>query len=212
MFAPRSAALVGATDSTTSFGGRVFRQMTGFGFAGKIYPVNPRLKEIGGLKCYREPEGPARDARPRRHHRLDRARVRRARRLRRDAACRSSRVFSAGFSETGTPEGRERQAKLLAFVRAVGHAPHGSELQRRHQLRRRLRDDVDRGDHGAARGRRATSASSARAGASARSTSCGARRRSASASATKRAPATKRISTRSISRASCCARRRPTSC
>ena len=47
LFNPRSAALVGATDHPTNFGGRVFQQMTGFGYPGKIYPVNPRLTEIG---------------------------------------------------------------------------------------------------------------------------------------------------------------------
>src|SRR3954467_8283358 len=52
LFAPRSVALVGATDHPTSFGGRVFQQMSNFGFPGAIYPVNPRLKEINGLKCY----------------------------------------------------------------------------------------------------------------------------------------------------------------
>src|SRR5712671_4604449 len=52
LFAPKSVALVGATDHPTSFGGRAFQQMTNFGYPGKIYPVNPRLKEIHGLTCY----------------------------------------------------------------------------------------------------------------------------------------------------------------
>src|SRR3954463_12377814 len=52
LFSPQSVALVGATDHPTSFGGRVFQQMTGFGYSGKIYPVNPRLKEINGYACY----------------------------------------------------------------------------------------------------------------------------------------------------------------
>ena len=52
LFAPRTVALVGATDHPTNFGGRVFRAMLGFGYQGTVYPVNPRLKEIHGLKCY----------------------------------------------------------------------------------------------------------------------------------------------------------------
>ena len=52
LFAPRSVALVGATDHPSNFGGRVFRAMLNFGYPGKIFPVNPRLKEIYGLACY----------------------------------------------------------------------------------------------------------------------------------------------------------------
>jgi len=117
MFAPRSAALVGATDNTTSFGGRVFRQMTGFGFPGTIYPVNPRLKELNGLTCYASlkelPETP--------DHVGIIVSTERVFDVLGDCAALGVpfvTVFSAGFSETGTPEGRERQARLLAFARA----------------------------------------------------------------------------------------------
>ena len=119
MFAPRSAALVGATDSTTSFGGRVFRQMAGFGYAGPIYPVNPRLQEIGGLKCYASlkelPQTP--------DHVGIIVSTERVFDILADCAALEVpfvTVFSAGFSETGTPEGRERQAKLRAFAREAG--------------------------------------------------------------------------------------------
>lgn len=119
MFAPRSVALVGATDSTTSFGGRVFRQMAGFGYAGPIYPVNPRLQELGGLKCYPSlkdlPETP--------DHVGIIVATERAFDVLADCAALNVpfvTLFSAGFSESGTPEGRERQAQLLAFVREKG--------------------------------------------------------------------------------------------
>jgi acyl-CoA synthetase (NDP forming) len=52
LFAPRAVAIVGATDHPSSFGGRLFQTVTGFGFPGRIYPVNPRLREISGLKCH----------------------------------------------------------------------------------------------------------------------------------------------------------------
>ena len=117
--APRSVALVGATDHPTSFGGRVFQQMTGFGFGGKIYPVNPRLKEINGLACYPGvkdlPETPDHVGLVVSSERVfdvlaDCASI----------GVRFVTVFSGGFAETGTEEGRERQQRLIAFGKANG--------------------------------------------------------------------------------------------
>jgi acetyltransferase len=119
LMAPRSVALVGATDHPTSFGGRVFQQMTGFGFAGKIYPVNPRLKEINGMKCYsgiRElPETP--------DHVGIVVSSERVFDVLEDCATigvRFATVFSGGFAELGTAEGRERQQRLIEFGKSSG--------------------------------------------------------------------------------------------
>lgn len=119
LMAPRSVALVGATDHPTSFGGRVFQQMSGFGFAGKIYPVNPRLKEINGLKCYPGvkdlPETPD-------HVGIVVASERVFDVLEDCAAIgvRFATVFSGGFAESGTQEGRDRQQRLIEFGKARG--------------------------------------------------------------------------------------------
>jgi len=119
MMSPRSTALVGATDSTTSFGGRVFRQMTNFGYSGKIYPINPRLGEIHGMKCYPNikdlPETP--------DHVGIIVSTERVFDVLADCASigvKYATVFSGGFSETGTLEGRERQQRLIDFARASG--------------------------------------------------------------------------------------------
>src|SRR5690606_24321987 len=50
-FNPRSAAFVGATEDMRKFGGRCFRRMVDFGFAGEIYAVNPKYTELFGRKC-----------------------------------------------------------------------------------------------------------------------------------------------------------------
>jgi len=119
LIAPRAVALVGATDHPTSFGGRVFQQMTNFGFPGRIYPVNPRLKTINGLRCYpalRElPETP--------DHVGIIVSVQRVFDVLEDCAALGvpfATVYTAGFAESGTAEGRERQARLVAFARASG--------------------------------------------------------------------------------------------
>jgi hypothetical protein len=43
-------AIVGATDDPQSYGHEIFNNLRSRGY--EVYPVNPRLKELEGLKCY----------------------------------------------------------------------------------------------------------------------------------------------------------------
>ncbi|WP_063693274.1 acetate--CoA ligase family protein [Bradyrhizobium stylosanthis] len=49
---PRSIAVIGASADPGKTSGRPISYLQKHGFAGKIYPVNPKVAEIGGLKCY----------------------------------------------------------------------------------------------------------------------------------------------------------------
>jgi predicted CoA-binding protein len=48
--AKKKFAVIGATDNTDKYGNRIFKNLTGRGY--EVYPVNPNLKEIEGVKCY----------------------------------------------------------------------------------------------------------------------------------------------------------------
>ena len=48
---PRSIAVVGASERSDAIGTRVIRNLRRLGFPGRIYPVNPRYREIEGLAC-----------------------------------------------------------------------------------------------------------------------------------------------------------------
>ena len=48
---PRSIAVVGASERPDAIGTRVIRNLRRLGFSGRIYPVNPRYREIEGLAC-----------------------------------------------------------------------------------------------------------------------------------------------------------------
>jgi len=52
MFEPRSIAILGASESSARFGGRVLHNLVSGGYRGHIYPVNPKYTEIRGLKCF----------------------------------------------------------------------------------------------------------------------------------------------------------------
>ncbi|MGH8667539.1 MAG: acetate--CoA ligase family protein [Burkholderiales bacterium] len=119
LFAPRSVALVGASDQGERFGTRVFRQLINFGFQGPIYPVNPRARELLGRTCYPSiaelPQTP--------DHVGIVVATERVFDVLEECAARGvpfATVYSGGFAETGTAEGRERQAQLIAFARRTG--------------------------------------------------------------------------------------------
>ncbi len=52
VFAPKSVAIVGASSNVDSPGHDYLRAIVDFGFAGAIYPINPRAAEILGIKAY----------------------------------------------------------------------------------------------------------------------------------------------------------------
>jgi acetate---CoA ligase (ADP-forming) len=129
LFEPESVAIVGASSDPSKASGLPLRNIAKSKFAGKIYPVNPRAEEIGGLKCYPSmsdlPEAPdvailMVDARlsPEVMEECGKKGVK------------TAIIGSAGFSESG-PEGRQRQEQLGEIakaynIRVVGPNCHGT--------------------------------------------------------------------------------------
>lgn len=117
-FSPRSVAVVGATDDRNKVGGRPLHYLQRFGFAGAIYPVNPKRPSVQGL-----PAWPSIDALP---AVPDTAVVavgaEQVPAVLRDCAAAgigSAIVLSSGFGETGA-DGLRRQRALVDQAWAAG--------------------------------------------------------------------------------------------
>ncbi|HXV83239.1 MAG TPA: acetate--CoA ligase family protein, partial [Candidatus Binatia bacterium] len=52
LFQPRSVALIGVSNEPNKLSGRPFRFFREYGYAGKVYPVNPKYQEIAGVPCF----------------------------------------------------------------------------------------------------------------------------------------------------------------
>ncbi|MFB3738565.1 MAG: acetate--CoA ligase family protein [Candidatus Velamenicoccus archaeovorus] len=114
LLAPRSIAVIGASESPDSWAPEIERSLRHVGFAGQLYPVNPKYDEVWGRRCYAsvgEVPGrvdlavivvPARVA-VRMVDECGAARVR------------GAMVVSSGFAEAG-PEGVALQAELAAVA------------------------------------------------------------------------------------------------
>ena len=51
---PTSVAVIGATDRPQSVGAVVMRNLLSDGFAGPVWPVNPKHREVAGVKAHRD--------------------------------------------------------------------------------------------------------------------------------------------------------------
>ncbi|MDB5865209.1 MAG: coA-binding domain protein [Betaproteobacteria bacterium] len=51
-FNPRSIAIIGASQDFGTISGQPFKHLQSHGYAGTLYPVNPRYAQVGGVKCY----------------------------------------------------------------------------------------------------------------------------------------------------------------
>jgi len=113
MFHPESIAIVGA--STSNPEGSWVRRLIDFKYTGQIYPINPKATEIDGLKAYpsvRDVPGPVEYA-------IFNIPARLAPQIMADCVAKGVKyvhVFAAGFSETGTEEGKRMEAQLKQIV------------------------------------------------------------------------------------------------
>ncbi|MCX5814093.1 MAG: CoA-binding protein [Proteobacteria bacterium] len=53
LFKPNAVAVVGASGKELNLGNRIIKNLLDFGFKGQIYPINPKLDEIWGVKAYK---------------------------------------------------------------------------------------------------------------------------------------------------------------
>ena len=51
LLSPASIAVVGASANLEQFNGRVVKNLLRHGFAGRVYPINPKYEEVAGLPC-----------------------------------------------------------------------------------------------------------------------------------------------------------------
>jgi len=52
LFSPKSVTVIGASKSPEKVGAIALKNIIDSGFKGTVYPVNPKEKEVAGLKCY----------------------------------------------------------------------------------------------------------------------------------------------------------------
>ncbi|MGY8525334.1 acetate--CoA ligase family protein [Paracidovorax citrulli] len=111
LVSPRSVAVIGASADPAKTAGRPVSYLRKHGFAGAIYPVNPKVESIDGLRCYPDiaalPEVPDVG--------IVLLGAERAHLAVRDLAERGASaaiVLASGYTETGA-EGARRQAELV---------------------------------------------------------------------------------------------------
>jgi len=115
---PRGIAVVGVSNDPGRIGGQALRLLTDFGYPGKVYPVNPKYRDIKGLACYPDlaavpqPCDVALIA-------LSAPNVAGAIEQCGRAGIPFALVLSSGFAEVGDA-GRSLQDQLLAAARAAG--------------------------------------------------------------------------------------------
>lgn len=116
--APRSVAVVGASERAGALGRYVLTNLLQGGYQGTVWPVNPKHRQLMGLRCYTSLEQlPAAPdlvvvATPART-------VPGVIEAAGQCGLRAALVLSAGFAEAG-PEGRALQAQMLAHAHAAG--------------------------------------------------------------------------------------------
>ncbi len=127
VFRPRSVALLGATGRADNPMARPLRWLAERGFAGRVWPVNPKYDELAGLPCHpslADLPGPVDLVLAL----VPAARAEDAVRTAGAAGAAAVVVFASGFAEVGD-EGADLQRRLVAAARESGVRVLGPNCQ-----------------------------------------------------------------------------------
>lgn len=116
---PRGVAVIGASNDITKLGGRPVANLISCGYSGAIVPVNARRSEIRGLHAYpsiTDYDGPVDLA----GLIVPAADVPAELRRCAEAGVSVAVLFSSGFAETGTPQGRALQEEIQHICATTG--------------------------------------------------------------------------------------------
>ena len=115
---PHSIAMIGASNNAARIGGMPLELLKSFGYAGQVYPVNPKYSEVFGYPCYADiesvPEAPDMVVLA-----IGAADVTAMLRRCHARGAKSAIVYAAGFAEMGG-SGLALQDELEAFAKVSG--------------------------------------------------------------------------------------------
>jgi len=131
---PKSVAIIGASRTRGFYWVRSFLE---YGFPGKIFPVNPKEKEVLGLKCYPSILDIPQDV----DFAIIAVPAPIVPKVLEDCAKKDVKlvtIFSSGFSETGTKEGVLLEKKVAEIVKKTGIKAFGPNCMGVYAPRRKL--------------------------------------------------------------------------
>lgn len=116
--APKSIAVIGASEDQTKFGGRLYRSLLRHGYEGAVYPINPGRDTLFDLKTFASvtatPEAPDMVVMA-----LPRAKVKDEIAASAARGARGAIIITARFSDAG-PEGALLEAEIVDIARTHG--------------------------------------------------------------------------------------------
>jgi acetyltransferase len=116
---PESVAIVGATRKSGEFSMNIMEHLISYGYAGKLYPINPNAAEILGVKAYADISGITGP--------IDLALIVTARetvpgvlQACADKGIKCASIVAQGFGDAADEDGHELSRQLTGIVRATG--------------------------------------------------------------------------------------------
>lgn len=118
LISPKSIVIVGASNDTSKPGGKVLRNILDHNYAGQLFGVNPKERNVQGINCFHScndlPEVDLAIIAISATHVEETMRI-----LALQKKCKAFIIFSSGFGEIGE-EGKALEKRCVDIVESVG--------------------------------------------------------------------------------------------